>query len=520
MLDKKVNGRSIAYWLLVIAMFGHTAAAESTLPDVTSGDALAPFAISATAVYPLPSEAIRQELAQQLLELAIANVHPRLNELWLELISSRDVTAQGRLFAESFMTLKRFRSQWHQLSWDARERINLRKFNLQPTQADNDEYLLLLQQGGLLPEVISLQPKASHYLAMRQRLSNLLDMARQEPWPQIPDVRLHPGDSSDAMLVIRQALSRWQQVTQTDNSLIYDDAAVESIKEFQRAHGLADDGVIGRKTVAWLAVPPGQKAIILARTLLRQDVGDQLDGGRYVLVNLPEYQLRVLEGEHQLLTSRVIVGQLKRQTPILSSQIASVVLNPAWHVPTTILQKDIVPKLTHDPNYLVKERFDIYDYDGVKVDPASITLNDAISSGFPYRLRQQPGNQNALGLYKFYLPNDESIYLHSTSKPRLFNNDLRAISSGCVRVEQSADLAELLLKDSKWSKAKLDSVLQSKETKWVPLRTPVPVYTVYWRSWVDAKGMLQFRDDIYGFDSGKVLVNSSVMQSLLPHQKA
>jgi murein L,D-transpeptidase YcbB/YkuD len=125
-----------------------------------------------------------------------------------------------------------------------------------------------------------------------------------------------------------------------------------------------------------------------------------------------------------------------------------------------------------------------------------------------------------LGRYKFYLPNDDSIYLHSTSKPSLFNHDLRAISSGCVRVEQSADLAELLLKDSKWSKDKLDAILQSKATKWVPLNNPVPVYTVYWRSWVDAQGLLQFRDDIYGFDSGKIDGNGPVMRSLRRHQKA
>lgn len=519
MLDRQVNRWGIGFWMLGVAMSGHAVADESS-PAATParhGEAVAVF--SPTSAYPLPSAEERKELAQQLLELAVANIHPRFNELWLALMNSQDAAAQGRLFAESYMTLQRFRSQWHQLSWDARERLNVRKFNLQPMLTDSDDYLLLLQQGGLMAAVTALRPQEPNYLVMRQQLNHLLDMARQEPWPEIPDVRLHPGDSSDSLPVIKQVLVRGQLLAQADGDPVYNDVVVAAIKGFQRAHGLTDDGVIGRKTLMWLRVPPEQKAVILARTLLRQDVGDQLDSGRYVLVNLPEYQLRVLEGEHQLLSSRVIVGQLKRQTPILSSQIASVVLNPAWHVPTTILRQDIVPKLSHDPDYLLKERFDIYSYDGAKVDPASITLDDAITAGFPYRLRQQPGDHNALGRYKFYLPNDDSIYLHSTSKPSLFNHDLRAISSGCVRVEQSADLAELLLKDSKWSKDKLDAILQSKATKWVPLNTPVPVYTVYWRSWVDAQGLLQFRDDIYGFDSGKIDGNAPVMRSLRRHQK-
>lgn len=520
MLVRQVYRWGFSFWILGVSMLGCVIAAELPQSAASDSQGSAVMVFSPASVYPMPGADERKELAQQLLELAVANIHPRFNELWLALMNSKDADTQSRLFAESYMTLQRFRSQWYQLSWDARERINLRKFNLQPTVSDNEAYLLKLQQGSLMAAVTSLQPQEPNYLVMRQQLNHLLDMARQEPWPELPDLRLRPGESNDSLSVVKRVLYRLHLLEQVDADPLYNDSMVAAVKAFQRIHGLTGDGVIGRKTLMWLRVPPEQKAVILARTLLRQDVGDQLDNGRYVLVNLPEYQLRVLEGKHQLLSSRVIVGQLKRQTPILSSQIASVVLNPAWHVPTTILRQDIVPKLSHDPGYLSKERFDIYDYDGVKVDPASITLNDAITAGFPYRLRQQPGDHNALGRYKFYLPNDDSIYLHSTSKPGLFNHDLRAISSGCVRVEQSADLAELLLKDSKWNKDKLDSILQTQATKWVPLNTPVPVYTVYWRSWVDAQGILQFRDDIYGFDSGKIDGNGPVMRSVLRHQKA
>ena len=517
MLDKKVM------WIKMVLLLGGTLVAGGAVGAETQVESKLPQAtpsIPSKLVYPLPAEQVRAELAQQLLELALANVHPYFNELWLALMSTQDAEKQGRLFADTFLALKQFRQQWHQLNWDARERIAIRKLRFSPSDIERQAYLSAEQQQRLASDVLALRPQTAEYLQIRKSLNQLLDMARQEPWPVIPDLRLHPGESDEGLPAVKQVLVRLKLLDHADDNTLYDETLLEPIKKFQRMHGLLDDGVIGRKTAACLRVTPDQKAVILARALLRQDVGDQLKDRRYVLVNLPEYQLRVLDGEQELMTSRVIVGQLKRQTPILASQIASVVLNPAWHVPSTILRKDIVPKLTHDPEYLTKERIDIYDYEGTKIDPASISLDEAISAGFPYHLRQQPGDHNALGRYKFYLPNDESIYLHSTSNPRLFNKDLRAISSGCVRVEQAADLAQLLLKDSNWNKDKVDAVLQSKATKWVPLRTPVPVYTVYWRSWVDAQGILQFRDDIYGFDSGKEQGSSQVMQSLLLHRKA
>lgn len=515
--DKKVAWVKLAIVLGSLLLGAGSASAEPV--KVTESVPLTAGS-EASLVFPLPSEEIRAELAQQLLELALANVHPYFNEQWLALNHHQDAAAQGRQFAELFLALRQFRHQWHQLTWDARERIAIRQWRFVPTAAEFADYLSSEQQQRLADDVMALRPQTTEYLQIRKSLNALLDMARQEPWPVIPDLRLHPGESDEGLPAVKQVLVRLKLLEQADSSTLYDESLIDPIKKFQQMHGLLDDGIIGRKSVAWLRVTPEQKAVILARALLRQDVGDQLKDRRYVLVNLPEYQLRVLDGTHELMTSRVIVGQLKRQTPILSSQIASVVLNPAWHVPSTILRKDIVPKLTHDPEYLAKERIDIYDYEGTKIDPASISLDEAISAGFPYRLRQQPGDHNALGRYKFYLPNDESIYLHSTSNPRLFNKDLRAISSGCVRVEQAADLAELLLKDSNWNKDKMATVLQSKATKWVPLRTPVPVYTVYWRSWLDAQGTLQFRDDIYGFDAGKEQGSREVMHTLLPHRKA
>lgn len=210
------------------------------------------------------------------------------------------------------------------------------------------------------------------------------------------------------------------------------------------------------------------------------------------------------------------MGQFKRQTPILSSEISSIVVNPAWHVPTRILQQDLVPKLVKDKHFLDKGQFELVDSQGVTVDPTAMVW-DGTEENFPYRLRQKPGDHNALGRYKFYLPNNDAIYLHSTSSPGYFKRDLRALSSGCVRVEEADDFARLLLKGSKWNIDKLDKMLKEDTTKWLSMTDPIPVYTVYWRSWVDKQGQLQFRDDIYQFDDDAKMANSAVINSLIDH---
>ncbi|GAA4501767.1 L,D-transpeptidase family protein [Pseudaeromonas paramecii] len=503
--------QSLTCFVLPVMMLcsGSAVASQAAVSETRPQPALA---------MPLPSIAEREELAQQLLELALADVHPKFNQLWLQLVSGQH-GQDAQWYADLYGVMAQFRRQWHGIDWQRRERLELTGLDLTVNPDDLARYQRALQAGQLTPLLDESQPQVANYQAMRTNLLRLLDMARQGAWPVTAGKTLHPDEADTLVPQLKYLLARTGDLPSADQDILYDAATVEAVKAFQRRHGLAVDGVVGNHTWFWLNVKPQERAVILARTLLRRDMGP-LSYPRYILVNLPEYRLRLLQDGQPLMTSRVIVGQVKRQTPILSSQIASVVVNPAWHVPRSILKKDIVPKLARDPSYLEKEQFDVIDYEGAQVPPDSIPWEHALAAGFPYQLRQRPGDHNALGRYKFYLPNNDDIYLHSTSSPRLFNKDSRAISSGCVRVEQAAELAHLLLQGSAWTDERLGNLLEETTTKWLPLRNPVPVFTVYWRSWLDDQGQLQFRDDIYGFDAGSRMGDSQVMASLLAVQKS
>lgn len=471
---------------------------------------------------PLPATNIRAELTQQLMELAMADVDPVFTHAWLQLTHESGRATDPETYFRIYTLLKEFRQHWYALSLEKREHLQIGTFNPIFTNANRHAYEALLQSHDVARQVDKLRPHAGNYLNSRKVLLSLLDEARKSAWPELKTAKLQPGDSSDQLPAIRDILIRSGDLSSslfTAESLqeqSYDTATEDGVKHFQLRHGLDSDGVIGRRTLYWLRMPPYERAVILARSLLRSDIPLSAEQQQtYVLVNIPEYQMRVVDRETVVFRSKVIVGRAQRQTPIMASHISSVILNPAWHVPSTILKKDLIPKLAKDKNLLDKENFEIINAQGETVNPSEIVWDDA-DNNFPYKLRQKPGDHNALGRYKFYLPNNDEIYLHSTSTPAYFKLNLRALSSGCVRVQDADAFAQLLLK-YQWTPEKIEAMLDQEKTKWLPISNPLPVYMVYWRSWVDNEGVPQFRDDIYDFDADAPMVNNAVLKSIIGH---
>ena len=216
-----------------------------------------------------------------------------------------------------------------------------------------------------------------------------------------------------------------------------------------------------------------------------------------IFVNIPSYKLQYYRDGNLTLESRVIVGKDERRTPVMYSKLSSVVVNPPWNAPTRLINEDLLPKMKADPGYIAAHNYSILDSTGNVIDPYSINWA-SIGNKFPYRIRQAAGD-SALGNYKFNMPSSDAIYLHDTPNHSLFSKKDRALSSGCVRVEKSDQLASILLKEAGWSEDKKRNALASKKTVSANIRTNDPVFLYYVTAWVE-NGQTQVLPDIYKYD--------------------
>ena len=226
-------------------------------------------------------------------------------------------------------------------------------------------------------------------------------------------------------------------------------------------------------------------------------------GERYLMVNIPAFELSVVEGHTRIDNVRAIVGRKRRQTPIMSNRMTYLELNPYWNIPRKIARRDILPKVIRDPAYLNRQGirvFDSWDPQALELDPTTIPWEKISAAHFPYRLRQDPSDLNALGQVKFMFPNHHSVYIHDTPGKALFDRQERSFSSGCVRVEAPLALAQYLLGEQGWNRARLEGAIARGQRQAVVLDNPIPVHLVYFTAWVDEDGRVNFREDIYERD--------------------
>ena len=220
-------------------------------------------------------------------------------------------------------------------------------------------------------------------------------------------------------------------------------------------------------------------------------------GKEYIIINIPDYKLTLVNHNDTLRTHKVIVGRAKRKTPILSSKLTQVVFNPTWTVPPTILREDVIPAVLKSRSYLTKSNITVYDRNGRIVNPYEWQLSQAKT----YRYVQSPGTFNSLGMVKIIFPNRFSVYLHDTNHRDYFEKNDRSISSGCVRVENPLELTEYLLNDEvNWSLEKITETLQNERTKFVKIKKEVSFHLLYWTAWSENNKLI-FRDDIYNLDA-------------------
>ena len=295
--------------------------------------------------------------------------------------------------------------------------------------------------------------------------------------------------------------------TSTPNgSVTYDPTLVQAVKRFQKRTGLAVDGVIGGRTWAALNVSVKTRIRQIIANMDRWRALPNELGSRYVAVNIPNFTLDVVENKKSVLHMKVVVGKMveDRHTPTFVAEMKYLVLNPYWYVPKSIAEKELFPLAKNDPTYFSKNNFIVQRVTvGEKQVPAPQTTDGSLISKpiYQYRLKQAPGPKNALGRVKFIFPNPYGVYLHDTPSKNFFQRSVRTYSHGCIRVEKPIELAEYLLQGTeRWTKESiLETIAQQKEKK-VVLPEAVPVYIQYWTAWVDEEGVVQFRNDIYGYD--------------------
>ena len=357
---------------------------------------------------------------------------------------------------------------------------------------------------GALEELLPQQPG---YGRLKEALVKYRRLATAGGWPPVPDgPKMQAGDRGLRVAALRERLRFEEDLTGAvaGDDELFDDTLDKAIRQFQERHGLDADGVVGPATLGALNVTVQQRIRQIEVNLERwrwlpQDLGQQ-----YILVNIANFELDVMEDGRPTLVMKVVVGRDYRRTPVFSDRMTYLVLSPYWNVPPSIAVQDKLPLIKKDPGYLVKQNMKLFQGWGAdtrEIDPMSIDWSRVTANNFSYRLRQEPGPLNALGKVKFMFPNKFNVYLHDTPSRELFARQERTFSSGCIRLEKSIDLAQYLLRDDpRWTRENILSAVEKRSEQTVQLSKKVPVHLLYWTAWATVDGAAHFRKDIYGRD--------------------
>ena len=348
----------------------------------------------------------------------------------------------------------------------------------------------------------SLPPPAKDYGRLVEALRRYRAVAARDDWPLAPPgAPLRPGDADVRVAAVRARLEA-EDDSVSGAATHFDERLEEAVRRFQARHGLAVDGIVGEATVRALNVPASDRMRQITLNLERWRWLPRSLGPRYITVNAADATLRVVEDDRTVLTSRVVVGDLKHPTPVVQARLDAVVLNPKWNVPASIAAREILPRLRENRRHLAES--DIVIMERRESDPFGLAVDwSAVSAeAFPFRLQQQPGPGNPLGRIKFDVPNRFDVYLHDTPTRALFARSVRTASHGCIRVERADELAAHVLADGTglWSPQRLEEAIAGGGSPRIPVARPLPVYILYWTAFVGPDGLAQFRDDVYGRD--------------------
>ena len=327
-------------------------------------------------------------------------------------------------------------------------------------------------------------------------------------WEEIPQeaFKLLIGKSGESVIALkRRLISSGDMVLVPNINDLFDEDTDRGVRTFQARHGLIVNGQVDEATWYALNVPAATRLQQLYLNFTRvQNMAATLSP-RYVVVNIPAATIEAVNDGMVEQRHTAVVGRVERATPILTSKISQINFNPYWHVPKSLVERDLTKYMLENPNYLAEQNIFIYDGNGNTIDPATIDWNN-LGNAINYMYRQEPGAANSMGHCKINFFNPYDVYLHDTPSKALFGENARFHSSGCVCVEGVNQLVNWLLRDNgDWDQTRVDATFESLERLDVPVKAQVPIHTTYITAWANRQGTVSFRDDVYKFDEqGKV----------------
>ncbi len=326
----------------------------------------------------------------------------------------------------------------------------------------------------------------SPYYALKNQLEIYRSVARQGGWLPITTSakQLKKGASSPAISLVKKRLQQTGQLSGTDTSALFNDSLVVAVTNYQFRHGIAPTGIITDTFIRSLNIPVETRMQQIITNLNRMLWMPANTEPNYISVNIPEFLLSVYENNTKVFDMPVAVGKEGTNTTIFTGKLDQVVFSPYWNIPASIVQREILPNMKSNPNYLKSKRMEI------------VGKNDSLPV-----IRQLPGKDNALGRVKFLFPNRFDIYFHDTYAKEIFNKSKRAVSHGCIRLADAEKLANYLLRNNNaWTPGKITTAMSSGTEQTAKPNPPMPVIITYYTAWVDESGQINFRDDVYSND--------------------
>lgn len=367
----------------------------------------------------------------------------------------------------------------------------------------------LIKEKQLHTALSAAEPKYKSYNDLRGSIKSFIDSMDRKIYTYI-NYPFKKNDAKDSLAFIKTLQKRLSEGKYIDFTNKLPDSAQldEAIRKYQKKKGVKPDGKYSAALVRMMNNTDVEKFKRIAITLDRyKQMPDSLPE-KYIWVNIPGYYLELWDNDTLVLTSKVITGKPETRTPLLTSAISNMVTYPTWTVPNSIIVKQYLPKLKNNPYYLSRIGLHLVDSKGETVDPGSVNWAK-YSKGIPYKVMQGSGDDNALGVLKFNFENPYAVYLHDTNQRYLFKKSSRALSHGCVRVEQWEQLAfyiarndSINLKEGDSLRYNTDSIrnwIAEKKTKRILVKNKIPLFINYF-SCEGKDGKIKFYEDIYGED--------------------